>query len=169
MQNQTQQHQEGVIYFFGKKNYYGYFSQFFQSNFIDENGIEFKCCEQFMMYNKAILFGDTTIANKILQETTPKVIKTLGRKVRNFDENIWNEHKEEIVFKGNYLKFTQNEELKERLISTGNKMLVEASPYDKIWGIGINVKQAIEGKEWKGLNLLGNILMNVRKKIILEQ
>src|SRR6056300_1097840 len=103
MQNQTQQHQEEeVIYFFGEKNYYGYFSQFFQSDFVDENNIEFKCCEQFMMYNKAILFGDTTIANKILQETTPKVIKTLGRKVRNFDENIWNEHKEEIVFKGNY-------------------------------------------------------------------
>ena len=114
-----------------------------------------------MMYNKAILFGDTTIANKILQETTPKVIKSLGRKVRNFDENIWNKHKEEIVFKGNYLKFTQNKELKEELISTENKMLVEASPYDKIWGIGINVKQAIEGKEWKGLNLLGNILFSL--------
>ena len=159
---------ENTIYFFGENGKYGLYSQFYPCNFVYDCKI-FNCCEQFMMYNKAMLFGDTTIANKILQETTPKVIKTLGRKVRNFDENIWNEHKEEIVFKGNYLKFTQNEELKERLISTENKMLVEASPYDKIWGIGINVKQAIEGKEWKGLNLLGNILMNVRKKIILEQ
>lgn len=169
MEQTTNHTNENIIYFFGEKNDYGCFSQFFQSKFIDENGIQFECCEQFMMYYKAKLFENTKIANKILQETKPKIIKNLGRKVSNFNENIWNENKKKIVYKGNYFKFTQNEKLKEILIKTENKILVEASPYDKIWGIGIDTKQAIEGKKWEGLNLLGNILMDVRKKIITEQ
>jgi ribA/ribD-fused uncharacterized protein len=156
---------ENYIYFFGEKNDYGCFSQFYPCKFVYDCKI-FMCCEQFMMYNKAILFGDIKIANKILQETSPKKIKSLGRKVCNFDENIWNENKEKIVFKGNFLKFTQNENLKRILIETQNKMLIEASPYDKIWGIGISKTQAINGVKWKGLNLLGNILMDVREKII---
>jgi ribA/ribD-fused uncharacterized protein len=152
-----------VVYFFGEKKKNGYFSQFYPCEFIDENEIKYNCCEQFMMAMKAKVFKDETIMNKILEETSPIKIKKLGRLIKNFNEQIWDENKREIVFTGNYLKFNQNPELKEKLLETNGKQLAEASPYDKIWGIGISEKDARGGKEWKGQNLLGKALMEVRE------
>ncbi len=109
------------------------FSQWFTGKF-EENGIVYKTAEHYMMAGKARLFNDAEILEKILQASTPNQVKALGRKVKNFDPNVWNEHKYEIVKQGNLLKFSQNNKYKDFLLSTGDKILVEASPYDTIWG-----------------------------------
>lgn len=142
----------------------GTFSQWKFSRFI-ENGVVFTSAEQYMMYHKAMLFGDRLIANQILTISYPKEIKALGRKVRNFDEKIWDESKYEIVKKGNILKFSQNRNLRDELLSTGNRILVEASPFDNIWGIkmGVNDPRINNPKNWRGQNLLGFALTEVRE------
>lgn len=116
------------------------------------------------MAEKARLFNDEDTRRQILESTNPSDIKKLGRKVKNFDDEVWNKHSHSIVLKGNIHKFYQNENLLEYLISTGKKILVEASPYDKIWGIGMNQAEAFEctPHEWRGKNKLGFILMEVR-------
>jgi ribA/ribD-fused uncharacterized protein len=131
---------------------------------IHENGIKFNCNEQFMMYKKAMLFGDHETAKKILETENPKTQKRLGREVKNFIPAVWDENKYLIVLRGNFLKFTQHTELKERLIATGNRLLVEASPYDNIWGIGLGYDddRVLDQIQWKGANLLGIALTEVR-------
>lgn len=144
----------------------GCFSQWWKSDFRSMNHT-YSCMEQFMMANKAELFGDQEIREQISQCSSPRQIKALGRKVRNFDETIWNEIKYAIVLNGNYLKFTQNSELRKFLLSTGDSVLVEASPYDGIWGIkmGETDENARNPLKWNGENLLGFALMEVRDEI----
>ncbi len=127
----------------------------------------YNCMEQFMMANKAELFGDEEVRQEILDCKDPKNIKDLGRKVRGFDETIWNKAKYSIILNGNFMKFTQNKELREFLLSTGDDILVEASPYDAIWGIRMseNDRNANNPYMWKGQNLLGFALMEVRDEI----
>lgn len=127
----------------------------------------FCCMEQFMMAGKAELFGDKEIREQILQCTDPGQMKALGRKVRHFEEAIWKEARYPIVLNGNYLKFTQNPQLRDYLLSTGDSILVEASPRDSIWGIrmGKTNEQAYDPMKWKGQNLLGFALMEVRDEI----
>lgn len=141
-------------------------SQWWQCNFM-EDSIIFCCAEQYMMYKKALLFEDYEHAYEILKANDPKKIKELGRLVKNFDDDIWNCHKEEIVLQGNILKFSQNSKLKEYLINTGNKILVEASPYDKVWGIGMKKEsdEICDPQKWQGQNLLGFVLMETRDRI----
>jgi len=124
----------------------------------------FKTAEHYMMYHKAILFGDIEVANKILNCDSPKTAKDLGRVVKDYSEIIWNEHKFDIVVNGNYFKFAQNKELFKFLMETGDKILVEASPYDKIWGIGMKEDNPLikNPENWQGENLLGFALMEVR-------
>ncbi|MBU6955971.1 NADAR family protein [Hahella sp. HN01] len=143
--------------------WHGPFSQWHPSKF-EVAGIEFNCAEQFMMYSKAKLFGDETSALGTLAATDPKQQKVIGRNVLNFDQKTWDLFKEAIVFQGNMAKFSQNPDLQETLISTGDYYLVEASPYDKVWGIGMAVedKGVNDPNNWKGQNLLGEALMNVR-------
>lgn len=142
------------------------FSQWWKSEFWSDF-TQYCCMEQYMMAKKAELFGDEEIRQQILQCNEPKQIKALGRKVRNFDENVWDEVKYSIVLDGNYHKFTQNKELREFLLSTGDSIIAEASPYDGIWGI--KMKQTDENilnpLKWKGENLLGFALMEVRDEI----
>lgn len=125
------------------------------------------CMEQFMMAQKAELFGDDRIREEILACSDPKTIKALGRKVQNFDEAVWNKVKYSIVINGNFLKFTQNTELRNYLLSTEDRILVEASPLDGIWGIrmGRTNEHARNPLKWKGQNLLGFALMEVRDEI----
>ncbi|MDE7425322.1 MAG: NADAR family protein [Lachnospiraceae bacterium] len=142
------------------------FSQWWKSEF--RSGITTYCCmEQYMMAKKAELFGDEEICQQILQCSDPKKIKALGRKVRNFDETVWDEVKYSIVLNGNYHKFTQNPELRNFLLSTKDSIIAEASPYDGIWGI--KMKQSDEDSlnplKWRGQNLLGFALMEVRDEI----
>ncbi len=141
-------------------------SQWWKCVFI-ENQILFCCVEQYMMYWKAILFEDFEYAQKIICSRNPKEIKEYGRLVRNFDDKKWNEEKSKIVMRGNILKFSQNTELLNFLINTKDKILAEASPYDTIWGIGMRkgADCLLEPLKWKGLNLLGFILMDVRNRL----
>ena len=144
----------------------GYPSQWFPSNFI-ENDIEFNCCEQYMMYMKALIFNDIEIANLILVEKDPKKIKELGRLVKNFDDNQWNAFADDIVFSANLLKFSQNIDLREKLLLTGDKEFVECAPYDKIWGNGLNITDTLKTpkNEWLGTNRLGKAIMRTREFI----
>jgi ribA/ribD-fused uncharacterized protein len=143
----------------------GYLSQWFKSKMVDEFGLEYNCCEQFMMFQKALLFKDFEIAEKILATSNPREQKELGRFVKNFDEKKWLNMREIIVTDGNLFKFSQNESLKSELLKTENRIIVEASPFDKIWGVGLYEEDPLilDEKNWQGLNLLGKCLMKVRE------
>lgn len=154
-----------MIYFWSTLGEYGAFSQWYKCDFVDFDGVKYNCAEQYMMYQKAKLFCDEEIAQEILNETNPKNIKALGRKIKNFDQKVWDEHKFEIVVRGNYHKFTQNDNLAYLLLKTWGEDIAEASPFDKIWGIGIDENAALSGLPWRGENLLGEALMKVRKII----
>ena len=154
-----------MIYFWKTTDKYGVFSQWYPSEFIDFEGVKYSSAEQYMMYQKALLFQDKETAQEILKENNPKNIKALGRKIKNFDEKVWNDKKLCIVIMGNYHKFSNNVEMGELLLSTGDELIAEASPVDKIWGIGIDEQNAINGADWRGENLLGKSLIVVRNLI----
>lgn len=145
------------------------FSQWFPCNF-EVDGIMYNCAEQYMMAEKARVFEDEEIRAKILAASDPKIIKALGREVKNFSVEKWAPVSKEIVVKGNMHKFAQNIELFQFLHGTGNRILVEASPYDTIWGIGM--QESDEGilnpHNWKGYNQLGFALMEVRDALLAE-
>lgn len=130
-------------------------------------GIEYNSCEQYMMHQKALLFDDEIIADLIMQEKNPKEQKKYGRQIRNFDKAIWDKNCLAIVFEGNLAKFSQNPELKAEMLSTGNKIFVEASPLDHIWGIGLdeNADNIDDPSYWLGLNLLGQALTLVKNQL----
>jgi ribA/ribD-fused uncharacterized protein len=142
------------------------FSQWWYSPFTVD-GKTYPTAEHWMMAGKATLFGDTKIEKEILASPDPNSVKALGRKVANFNQDTWNTHKMEIVTLGNYHKFTQHPDLKTFLLNTGDKVLVEASPMDRVWGIGIGEKNenAHIPANWKGQNLLGYALMAVRDQL----
>lgn len=153
---------EGETYFYGKKSP---FSNFFEIDLEIDKQFYF-CVEQYMMHQKAVLFGDTERADEILAATTPKECKELGRAIQGFDEVIWNQHRERIVMEGCRAKFDQYDDLKQALLDTDQTLLVEASPYDRIWGIGLSEADArkTDPKEWPGQNLLGHILTRLREQ-----
>lgn len=142
------------------------FSQWWPCEFTID-GQTYNSAEQYMMAEKAKLFGDLQIFEKILKSTEPKEVKALGRQVANFDEAVWKANRYEIVKRGNFAKFSQNKELGDFLINTDNCVIVEASPYDRIWGIGLNQNSpnANNPHLWKGENLLGFALMEVRDEL----
>jgi ribA/ribD-fused uncharacterized protein len=133
----------------------------------DYAAAHYSCTEQFMMAEKARLFGDKTNEAKILSSTDPAKMKALGRKVTNFEPDLWDKAKHTIVLTGNYQKFAQNKVLRQYLLSTGDAVLAEASPIDKIWGIGLSMDdpKAKDLRSWNGQNLLGFALMEVRDEI----
>lgn len=134
---------------------------------IEEGSIIYKTAEHYMMAKKALLFNDEGMFEKIIAKESPKDVKDLGRQIRSFDAEVWDKHKYQIVKQGNYLKFSQNESLKHFLIQTKNKVLVEASPVDTVWGIGLteDSPKANNPSDWRGENLLGFALMEVRDKL----
>jgi len=147
-------------------------SNWFKCHFtIEENGktLHFFNSEQYFMYIKAITFGDTEIAEEILAKgKNPKVAKALGRKVKNYDDKVWNERRFEVMVDANMLKYEQNEELKELLLNKEleGKRFAEASPLDTVWGLGVGETEALDDESnWKGLNLLGKALDLVREKL----
>lgn len=139
------------------------FSQWYPAPFTVD-GDTYATAEHYMMAEKARLFGDEATRQAILQATHPDVAKRLGRKVKGFDEAEWNAQRFGIVVRGNLAKFSQHPALREFLLGTGSRVLVEASPVDSIWGIGLaqDHPQASNPAEWPGLNLLGFALMEVR-------
>ena len=125
------------------------------------------CMEQYMMASKAQLFGDEERRKEILECSDPKQIKALGRKVRGFDQKVWDRLKYAIVLSGNWCKFSQNRDLREFLLSTGDSVLAEASPYDNVWGIRLSASspETQDPQKWWGQNLLGFALMEVRDEL----
>ena len=157
-----------TVYFWKPFEENGFLSNWYPSPFtIESLNITFANNEQYMMYCKAILFKDKEIAERIMKTNNPNEIRSLGRIVVNFKPKVWDEKCMTIVENGCYLKFTQNKDLKKKLLETGNKKLVEASPYDKKWGVGLNKINAIKIEEdkWPGENRLGICLMNIRDKL----
>lgn len=157
-------------HFLNEKYYYFYetkhpFSQWHKCIFEVDN-LVFNSSEQFMMYNKALLFEDIEIAEKILLSKDVREQKALGRQVRNFDAKIWEKEAINIIFKGNKAKFSQNHEFKNLLLSTEGQTLVEASPTDVVWGIGLEETdhKAFDIRTWNGTNWLGIALTELREE-----
>ena len=138
-------------------------SQWWQCEFTDGD-LRYVCAEQFMMAAKARCFHDEFTLHRILAEKDPATIKKLGRQVRNFSPVLWDEKKCAVVIEGNFLKFSQNLALRDFLLATGDTVLVEASTYDCIWGIGLRKDDpdSRDPEKWHGENLLGFALMEVR-------
>lgn len=143
------------------------FSQWYPVKFT-VGGFEYNCAEQYMMHQKALLFGDEEMAQKIMEKELPRDQKALGRQVRNFDPEIWKAHAKPIVYKASHAKFTQNEPLLKHLLKTAGTTLVEASPRDTIWGIGLseNNPKAHDRKTWRGTNWLGEVLTQLREDLL---
>lgn len=143
------------------------FSQWYRCKFMDRSRLKFSSAEQYMMYQKAKLFGDITTAAKILATDNQKDIKALGREIVGFDEAHWQQMREGIVVEGNILKFGQNKGLQAQLLATHPKHLVEASPWDTIWGIGMDEEtgRCTPSHLWRGTNLLGKCLDRVRSHL----
>lgn len=141
-------------------------SQWYNAGFSFES-VDYKTAEHWMMAQKAKLFNDVCLFEEIIDSDSPKKAKELGRKINNFASDIWDEHKYKIVVDGNTHKFTQNPELFNFLKNTQGKYLIEASPYDAIWGIGIseNSDDIDNPYLWRGQNLLGFALMEVRDRL----
>jgi ribA/ribD-fused uncharacterized protein len=153
------------IFFWG-----GTFSQWCPSKFVID-GVEYNCCEQYMMAKKALLFNDVESYNKIMETKGPKEQKALGRKVKNFDKDKWEAVCRDIVYDANYAKFTQNSVMKSELQRTGDREIVEASPEDKIWGIGMHESHPdiLDKSKWQGTNWLGEAIMRVRETLDKEK
>ncbi len=141
-------------------------SQWYNAGF-EIDGQHYKTAEHYMMAEKARLFGSEAIISSIIAASHPSEAKKLGRKVQDFDEGIWQKERLSVVVSGNYAKFTQNPSLYTFLLNTGKRILVEASPQDKLWGIGLSQDdpRASKPEQWQGLNLLGFALMEVRDLI----
>ena len=148
-----------AVYFWG-----GEFSQWYPSKF-EIDGTEYNCAEQYMMEQKAKLFGDDEMVDKIMNTTSPKEQKAFGRKVKNFEPSKWEEIAYDTVVRGSIAKFKQNSELLTILQNTENREIVEASAYDTIWGIGLSPHDPLrfDKKNWKGTNLLGKAIMDARE------
>lgn len=139
--------------------------QWYPASFTDGE-FQYKTAEHFMMSQKAKMFNDDEAFQKILNAEQPNEAKMIGREVKNFIQEEWDEKSFDIVVKGNILKFSQNPVLKKFILST-KEILVEASPYDTIWGIGLSDKEgdSLMPEKWKGENRLGFALMKAREKL----
>lgn len=155
-----------IICFHNPNEENGYLSNWYLSDF-SVDGILFSSMEQYMMYQKAVCFCDKEIALQILQTRDVALIKTLGRSVLGYDDNHWNGVRQIVVYKGLVAKFSQNEELKEKLLSTKSALLAECAVRDRIWGIGLSMKDPdrLDKTKWQGQNLLGYTLMMAREQI----
>lgn len=159
-----------IICFHNPDEENGYLSNWYMSDFTI-NGIRFSSMEQYMMYSKAMCFGDSTIAKEILANDDVAIIKRLGRKVSNFNESHWVGVRQIIIYEGLLAKFLQNKDLADKLVLTDDAILAECAVKDGIWGIGLSMTDPdrLDRSLWHGKNLLGYALMMVRKRIKSER
>lgn len=188
--NQTKLSSDAVIGFWGKSGDNGFMSNFYnvkfttnlsdlpllknelkQLNDLFGDVLQFCNSEQYFMLMKAVTFYNEEVnlplIIELMNETDPKIIKGYGRKVNGFNQKVWDKVKYKHMLNANLQKFGQNEALKQKLLATGDKLLVEAATNDKIWGIGMTVEHEdfLFPDKWKGTNLLGKVLMDVRAKL----
>lgn len=145
----------------------GIFSNFARTEYVSHDGISFCCSEQEFMYRKAIHFNDIETSEKILAARDPKEIKALGRQVKNFTEDEWSRVSKDYMFRACLSKFSQVEKARKAILSYPGLQFVEASPYDRIWGIGLSESDALalDSSTWRGSNWLGQVLDSVRRLI----
>lgn len=155
-----------IVCFHNPNEENGYLSNWYPSRFT-VNNVSFSSMEQYLMYKKAVCFSDEDTADKILLTDDVAEIKALGRLVTNYNESFWNGVRQIVVFEGLIAKFSQNENLKKQLKATENCILAECAVKDKIWGIGLSMKDSnrFEIEKWNGQNLLGYALMMVRERL----
>lgn len=156
-----------MIGFFHEYEDYGCFSNWYPAEF-EYAGLHYANSEQYMMYQKVMMFGKTELAEQIMSTPDPaRAKKIAGQKFPEFDSGIWEKTCYTIVKRGVRAKFAQNPDILERLLGTGNELLAECSPYDKKWGIGIDISDParLDCSRWKGKNLLGRVLMEVREEL----
>tara|TARA_R110001599_G_scaffold164352_5_gene353813 strand:- start:85 stop:594 length:510 start_codon:yes stop_codon:yes gene_type:complete len=161
-----------TLFFFGGDNYLSNWYVTEVKLTFDDTDYVFQNVEQAMMAGKAKLFEDAESFQKILRTPNPKSVKALGRKVKNFNPEVWDKYKKFIVKQAVWSKFLYNSDIREKLLATGEAYIAEDSKYDKIWGIGPCTLKQKENKTWSGQNLLGEILMEVRfdlRNLIQEQ
>ncbi|KAF9530044.1 hypothetical protein CPB83DRAFT_875287 [Crepidotus variabilis] len=168
---------DDYVFFWKINEVHGWGSQWYYSPFKakirfeegkEQEEVEFLTAEHWMMVQKSLLFKDAAVAQEILSikevnQSSMTEVKGLGRKVSDFNEDKWVKARDRIVLEGSLHKFRQNKELKDNLLATGNKTIVEASPRDRIWGVGFGEKNALNQKERWGLNLLGKALEEARR------
>lgn len=155
-----------IIGFHNPEEEYGFLSNWYLSEFqVDD--MKYSSMEQYMMYQKAVLFQDNEIAEQIMMTDQVGAIKGLGRNVRHYEEHVWNGRRQIIVYRGLTEKFMQNPVLREKLLVTGEAVLAECAVQDRIWGIGLSMKdeRRFDMREWQGQNLLGYALMEVRAQL----
>lgn len=164
--NAPQDPRSKFTFFWGYENP---FSNWHRADF-EVDGLKFKWNEQYMMLKKAELFGDTEVADKIMAAKSPRECKDLGREVKGYTDAIWFAHREQIVLDGCRAKFTQNPHIQQALLDTGDTILVEASPYDRIWGVGLAADdpRILDPSKWRGTNLLGKILNALRDELQMD-
>lgn len=155
-----------ILCFHNPDESYGYLSNWWLSEFQIKNHT-FSSLEQYMMYEKAICFQDIETAQQILETKDVGKIKALGRAVKQYEDSVWNGIRQIVVYRGLLEKFKQNSDLKEKLLETGDAILAECAVRDCIWGIGLSMKdeRRFDRSQWKGQNLLGYTLMEVRKEL----
>lgn len=155
-----------IVCFHNPNEENGFLSNWFPARFVID-GAEFSSAEQYMMYRKAVCFDDVSVATQIMGTNDVAVIKSLGRAVAGYDDGIWAGIREKVVFDGLMAKFSQNIDLKRRLLDTGDSVLAECATKDLIWGNGLSMKDPgrFDVAKWRGKNLLGNALMKVRDKL----
>ena len=156
----------GSVCFWRPQQQHGYLGNWWASP-CELEGQRLATSEHGMMFLKAKLFGDEETAQRLVQSTDPKDAKNLGRLVSGFDEATWKANRCEIMYRACMSKFTLDEELRQKLLDTGERCLIEASPYDRIWGIGMEKKdpRCRNVSQWRGENLLGRVLMAVRRDL----
>ena len=155
-----------IVCFHNPEEINGFLSNWYLSDFCVDK-ISYSSMEQYMMYQKALLFHDMEIAEQILNTSNVGKIKALGRSVQHYEDGVWNGMRQIIVYQGLSQKFQQNIELKEKLLATQEHLLAECAVQDKIWGIGLSMKdeRRLYPEQWQGQNLLGFALMCVRSTL----
>ena len=155
-----------VICFHNPNEENGYLSNWYPTVFVLE-GVTFSSMEQYMMYRKAVCFGDEKVAAQILTTEDVAEIKALGRLVSDYDESLWNGVRQIVVYEGLLAKFSQNPDLRKQLKETGSAVLAECAVKDWIWGIGLSMHDPdrFDRAKWQGQNLLGYTLMMVRDRL----
>lgn len=157
-----------TIAFFGhgQRQEWAFMSNFYPCE-IEDEGIKFTTSEQYYMYQKAKIMGDVQTADAIIEAKSPSDAKVLGKRIMPFSQILWNQRKTQVMKRALHLKFANSPILKSKLIATGDAILVEASPTDRIWGAGLlnDDPNINDPKKWRGLNLLGRCLMEVREEL----